>query len=125
MKTLVLDAGALIAIEKRDPRLLALLDHLVGGRMAAHVPATVVAQVWRGSRRQHGLARLLRAEALRVHTFTESVAYGVGMLLAASSTADVVAAHVALLARSLSAPVLTSDPDDLARLDPKLTLIRV
>lgn len=125
MKTLVLDSGALIAIEKRDPRLLALLDQLADGRIAAHVPSTVVAQVWRGSRRQHGLMRLLKAEALRVHAFTEAVAYQVGMLLAASSTADVVDAHVALLARSLSAPVLTSDPDDLERLDPKLTLVRV
>lgn len=125
MKTLVLDAGALIALDRRDRRMLALMDQLVVGRVAAHIPATVVGQAWRGSPRQHGLARLLRAEAIRVHAFTEAVAYQVGLLLAASDTADIVDAHVALLARSLSAPVVTSDARDIERLDPKLTLIRV
>jgi len=125
VKTVVLDAGALIALERRDGRMLALLRELLRERVAAHVPATVVAQVWRGSARQHGVTRLLKAEAVRVHAFSEEVAYRVGLLLASSGTADVVDAHVALLARSLAAPVLTSDPGDLERLDPSLTLFAI
>jgi len=37
----------------------------------------------------------------------------------------VVAGHVALLARSLGAPVITSDADDLRRIDASLRLITV
>ena len=122
---LVLDAGALIALERRDSRMLALLVELVSARVSAHVPAGVVAQVWRGSPRQHAVVRLLSTEAVRVHALTEAMAYRVGLLLASSGTSDVVDAHVALLGRSLAARVLTSDRDDLARLDPKLDLVAV
>jgi predicted nucleic acid-binding protein len=116
----VLDAGALIALERRDRRALALLHELCQARLVAHVPTTVVAQVWRGSPRQHAIVRLLKAEALRVHAFTEALAYRVGVLLAASRTSDVVDAHVALLGRALNARVVTSDPDDLRGLVPDL-----
>ncbi|MDQ3034335.1 MAG: PIN domain-containing protein [Myxococcota bacterium] len=123
MKRLVLDAGALIALERRDPRAVALLEEIVRARVAAHVPAGVVAQVWRGSSRQHPIIRLLRADALRVHELTERVAYRVGLLLGASGASDVVDAHVAILGRALGAVVVTSDPDDLRRLDPELQLV--
>jgi len=53
------------------------------------------------------------------------VSYRLGLLLAKSSTSDVVDAHVALLARGLRATVLTSNPDDLTALDPTLTLVTV
>lgn len=122
---IVLDTGALIAVERRDPRLLALLAELVSARVSAHVPAGVVAQVWRGSPRQHAIVKLLSTEAVRIHALTEAMAYRIGLLLASSGTSDVVDAHVALLGRSLAARVLTSDPDDLARLDPKLDVVRV
>ena len=97
----------------------------IAARVSAHVPSGVVAQVWRGSARQHAVMRLLRAEAVRVHSFTESLAYRVGLLLASSGASDVVDAHVALLGRSLRVPVLTSDPDDLRRLDPELKLLTI
>jgi hypothetical protein len=50
-------------------------------------------------------------------------AAGVGRLLAASGTADVVDAHVVLCARRTGQAVLTTDPDDLRHLDPSLTLV--
>jgi len=123
MRTAVLDAGALIALERGDRRMLALLRELVEARRTAHVPAGVVAQVWRGSPRQHSLTRLLKAEALRIHPLDEGVAYRLGLLLGTSGTADAVDAHVALLARALRAPALTSDPDDLRRLDETLEVV--
>lgn len=122
MNILVFDAGALIALERRDRRMLALLDELVTARRSAHVSAAVVAQVWRGSPRQHALVRLLRAEAVRVHPLTQETAYRVGLLLASSGAQDVVDAHVAILGRSTGAVVLTSDPDDLRRLDAELRI---
>jgi hypothetical protein len=47
----------------------------------------------------------------------------VGVLLAASRTADITDAHVVLCARRNGDPVLTTDPDDLHHLDPTLRLI--
>lgn len=125
MTPLVLDAGALIALERRDRRMLALLQQVVVTRVSAHVPAGVVAQVWRGMPRQHAVVRLLRAKALRVHPLDETVAYRVGLLLAAASASDVVDGHVALLGRSLNATVVTSDPDDLRQLDANLHVVQV
>jgi hypothetical protein len=123
VKNVVFDAGALIALERRDGRMLALLDELIGARVSAHVPAGVVAQVWRGSPRQHGVVRLLKAEAVRIHAMSETVAYQIGLLLARARTSDVVDAHVAILGRALKAAVLTSDPDDLQRLDSELHVV--
>ncbi len=99
------------------------MDEVVRSRVAAHVPAGVVAQVWRGSPRQHPITLLLRADALQVHALDERVAYRIGLLLGASGTVDVVDAHVAMLGRSLGALVVTSDPDDLRRLDPDLQIV--
>ncbi len=119
------DAGALIALERRDRRMLALLDDLVAAKMSAHAPAGVVAQVWRGSPRQHAIRRLLVAGAIRVHPLTDLMAYAIGVLLAASRSADVIDAHVVLLARSVGGAVLTSDLGDLRRLDASLELVAV
>lgn len=66
MTVVVLDAGALIALERRDTRMLALADELYAARRTGYVPAGVVAQTWRGSARQHAMVRLLRAGAVRV-----------------------------------------------------------
>jgi predicted nucleic acid-binding protein len=125
MTNLVLDAGALIALERRDRRVLALLQEVISARIAAHVPAGVVAQVWRGSPRQHAVVRLLAAKAVRVHPMDEPLAYRLGLLLAATGTADVVDAHVAVLGGSLNAVVISSDPEDLRRLDKSLDVVEV
>lgn len=121
----VLDAGAFIALEQRDQRVLAVADGLRRSRTVGHVPAGVLAQIWRGSPRQHGLTSLLRSSLLRVDPLTDVVAFRVGLLLGATGTSDVVDGHVALLARRLQATVLTSDPDDIAALDSTLRIVRV
>lgn len=125
MTTVVLDAGALLALERRDRRMLALADELYRGRRTSFVPAGVVAEVWRGSPRQHAVLRLVRAHAVRVEPLSEDVAIRLGVLLGDAGLADVVDAHVALLARRLRAPVVTSDPDDLAALDPGIDTVAV
>jgi hypothetical protein len=125
VRTAVLDAGAFIAMERRDASALALVAELVADRRVAHVPAGVVAQVWRGSPRQQAMIRLLRTGAVRTESLTEEVALRIGLLLAATGTRDVVDAHVVLLARKLNALVVASDPDDLRRLDAGLDLVTV
>jgi len=125
MRTVVLDAGAFIALERRDARTLALVAELVAGGRVAHAPAGIVAQVWRGSPRQHAMIRLLRSGAVRVESMSEEVALRIGLLLAATGAWDVIDAHVVLLARKLNALIVTSDPDDLGQLDPDLDLVVV
>ena len=46
-------------------------------------------------------------------------------MCAGSGHADIVDVHVALCARERRHAVVTSDPDDIARVDPRLPLIRV
>lgn len=125
MTPVVFDAGALIALERRDHRVLAVADELHRSRTVGHVPAGVLAQIWRGSPRQHPIMRLLAASLLRVDALTDAVAFRIGLLLTASGHSDVVDAHVALLARQLNATVLTSDPDDIGVLDPSLRIVTV
>lgn len=121
----VLDTGALIAVERRNPRMVALADEIVRNGLVAYVPSGVVAQCWRGSPRQHPLARLLRSRAIRIDPLDDQTAFQVGVLLGRSKTSDVVDGHVALLARQFRGPVFTSDPDDLRAVDPTLDVVTV
>jgi len=114
----VLDAGALIAIERADRRIIRLLE-LAG---EVHVPAGVLAQVWRNPARQVRLARVLAAESVAVAPLDGTEARAVGHLCGASGTADIVDASVALLTRRVSGVAITSDPDDLRAIDPGLDL---
>lgn len=125
MTSLVLDTGALIALERRDVRLVALARRVAVGQVAAYVPSGVVAQCWRGSARQQPIARLLRSRAVSVDPLTEDLAFRLGVLLARTRSTDVVDAHVALLARRLQATVVTSDPGDITALDASLDLVVV
>lgn len=111
--SVVLDAGALIGIERRDRRVRALLRAAEDSAIQVRTSAAVVAQVWRNDARQAHLARTLAG----VHTVGLDLASGksVGTLLAASRTHDIVDGHVASLVRD-GDQVLTSDPDDLRRL---------
>jgi hypothetical protein len=71
------------------------------------------------------VTRLLKADAVRVHALSETVAYRIGLLLATAQSNDVVDAHVALLGRALRAKVVTSDAADLQRLDEKLDIVPI
>jgi hypothetical protein len=54
-----------------------------------------------------------------------SHAQAVGALLAQTRTSDIADAHVVICARTAGYAVITSDPLDMKRLDPKLRLITV
>jgi predicted nucleic acid-binding protein len=89
------------------------------------VPATVLAQVVRRPERQVRLVRLARAPTTDIVALDRVDATHVGRLIAASGTADIVDAHVVICANRAGQRVVTSDADDLARLDPRLQLIIV
>ena len=120
--TVVFDAGALIALERRDARMLALLAEIGDAEMAAYVPAGVLAQVWEGTPRQAPISRLLKTKAVKVIPLDGPEAFRVGQLLGRSHTSDVIDAHVALIAKPLGALVVTSDPGDIAAIDPGLRI---
>jgi len=121
-----LDTGALIALDHPASAILmqARLDEALRRGGAICIPAGVVAQAWRGAR-QVRLARLIRSRDVDIAVMTRSVARTVGQMCADSGHADIVDVHVALCAREREHAVVTSDPDDLARIDPALPLIRV
>lgn len=123
MPGVTLDTGALVAIERGDPRLQALLDeaHAAGAELA--VPAGVIAQSWRGGSRQARLARFLRLPTVTVIALDEPEARAAGALCGRVGTADIVDASVVICARDRDHAVITSDADDLTALDPTLPLV--
>lgn len=121
--TLVLDAGALIGVERNDRELVVLFSRAVERGRAIVVPAGVVAQVWRDPSRQVRLARLLNAEDVVIAELDLELARAVGRLLAARDASDVIDASVAVLARQYAAAVVTSDAGDIRRLSPETRVI--
>jgi hypothetical protein len=73
--------------------------------------------------RRAPLGRLIRQPTTTVVALDRVDATNVGRLLAASATSDVVDAHVVICARRGHQRVVTSDPDDLRRLDPDIRLV--
>jgi len=121
--SLILDAGALIAIERDDRDTAALLEVARQEHRSVVVPAGVVGQVWRGGGRQARLARLLSAHGVVVEPLTDAGARAAGVLCGAAGTADVIDASVVLAARLHHATVISSDRGDLAVLDPTVPVV--
>lgn len=124
MKGLTLDAGALIGLERNDRAVLLLLERAQREQRPLAVPASVVAQVAR-SPRQVGLMRLLQRPTTDVNDLDRSTATAIGRLLGATSTSDVVDAHVAVTATQRGDAIVTSDPIDLRLLAPNAVIIEV
>jgi hypothetical protein len=107
---LILDAGALVAVERANRDVIALIKR---ERLAGRTPIThggIVGQVWRGGGRQANLARLL--PGLDVVALDAALGRRAGALLARSRSTDVIDAALALLAQD-GDEILSSDPDDL------------
>jgi hypothetical protein len=112
--SLILDAGALVAVEGGDRDIVALVKR---ERLAERAPLThggVVAQVWRGGAgRQAILARLLAG--VDVEALDISLGKRAGILLGRSGGADAIDAAIVCLAGD-GDEILTSDPNDLRAL---------
>ncbi|HET7386371.1 MAG TPA: PIN domain-containing protein [Nocardioidaceae bacterium] len=125
MTGLTLDTGALIALERRSPRITALLQRASEQRMSLAIPAGVVAQAWRGGGRQARLARLLAAPETEIVSLDSQAARAVGAICGEVGVDDVVDVSVVLCARRNVDRVVTSDRDDIRRIDEKVPIIEV
>lgn len=123
MSGVTLDAGPLIALDRDDRRVIALLARAAETGARITIPATALAQAMRHPARQARLSRLVRQPTTRVAALEQVDATQVGILLASSGTTDIADAHVVICARRNGDAIVTSDPDDLRRLDPKAELI--
>ncbi|HET8639307.1 MAG TPA: PIN domain-containing protein [Solirubrobacterales bacterium] len=112
-RDLVLDAGALIAYERGDRRVAALIKK---GVLLARliVPASVVAEVWRGGPTAARLAHIFNAS--EIDPLDEGRAKEVGVRLGTRDAQNVTDAHVVCCALGHDAKVVTSDPDDMEAL---------
>lgn len=112
--SLILDAGAFLAVERGDRDVVALVK---GERLAQRSPLShggVVAQIWRGgSGRQVHVARLLGG--VDVRALDEELGKRAGVLLERSGGDDAIAAALVCLAAD-GDDILTSDPGDLRAL---------
>jgi hypothetical protein len=125
--SLVLDSGALIALEKNDR---AMWCRLKAALLAKNVPVShggIVGQTWRGGGpRQALLARALAGVDIR--PLDENLGRAAGSLLARDGSVDVIDAALVLLADD-GDDIVTSDPEDLeplaASLGRHVELLRV
>jgi hypothetical protein len=115
--TLVLDSGALIALEKNDR---VMWCRLKAALLAKNVPVShggIIGQVWRGGGRQALLAKAL--EGIDVRALDEELGRAAGALLARAGSADVIDAALVLLADD-GDDIVTSDLEDLEPLAARL-----
>jgi predicted nucleic acid-binding protein len=109
----VLDAGALIALERNDRALWAVLKLAASRSDEVIVPSAALAQVWRGTASQAQLARALQ---FCVIASFDAVARAVGELCGRARTADICDAQVAIVAARHGDVLYTSDAGDMRRL---------
>lgn len=113
MSGLVLDAGALIALDREDHHMIRRLWRARQDGEPVRTNPMALAQAWRDGRRQATLARALHD--IDVQSITEQDGRRAGELLAATGTSDPIDASVAQLAQSAD-QLYTSDPGDLRKL---------
>jgi hypothetical protein len=112
--TLVLDAGAFVAVERSDRTAIGFIKRELLERRVPITHGGVVGQVWRGGQgKQANVARLLRATEVRA--LDEDLGRRAGLLLVLARRADPIDAAVVLLAGD-GDTILTSDPSDLRAL---------
>ncbi|MGH9091497.1 MAG: PIN domain-containing protein [Acidimicrobiales bacterium] len=125
MAGVTLDAGALIAIERADRRMQALLDEAHTAGLPIDIPAGPLAQVWRSGSRQARLARTLHLTNVTVASLDEPTAKVAGTLCGRRDAHDPVDASVVLHARRRDQTVITSHPTDLRHLDAHVRIIEI
>jgi hypothetical protein len=112
--SLVLDAGALLALERNDRVMWRRFKSAMLSGIAPVTHGGVVGQVWRGK----GPRQALLAAALAgvdVRSLDDALGRAAGELLAKARMTDVVGAALLLVAEE-GDQIATSDPDDLEAL---------
>lgn len=113
MTALVLDAGALVALERANRNMHNEIQRALQIGKPVRTNPNVIAQVWRNGARQARLAKALRK--ITIEPITQEDGFRAGELMGATGTKDVVDATVALMAKS-GDRVYTSDVGDLRNL---------
>jgi hypothetical protein len=113
MAALVFDAGALIALDRGDRAVGALLALALQQNIEAITSSACIAQVWRDPARQAKLTRAL--EGFLEWSLDPIRARRCGLLLAHTGTTDIADAAIALLVQD-GDTILTSDSRDIKRL---------
>lgn len=111
--SLVLDSGALVALERNER---SMWVRLKAAQLDDELPVThagVLGQVWRGGPRQARLSQALAG--IDVRALDEPLGRAVGQLLATAGSSDVIDAAVVLLAQD-GDDIVTADHDDLGLL---------
>ena len=125
LKKLTLDTGALIAFDRGDRRMRALLEDLrsQGGRVV--VPTCALAEVWRDGASQAELAKLVNSDFAIIEDLDGPRAKAVGELCGLRDSSDIVDAFVVLTAMRYGRMVVTGDADDLSHIDRGLEIVPV
>jgi hypothetical protein len=114
MSALILDAGALVGVDRNDPDVLHVVRRAQQAGLELRTNPMVLARVWRDRRgRQANLARLL--QAVKVLPIHDEDGREAGELLGQAGMSDPIDASVVLLAGP-GDRILTSDPDDVTAL---------
>jgi hypothetical protein len=114
VSALVLDTGALVAVDRADRATIARLRAAEQSGIALRSTGAVIAEAWRDDGgRQANLARLLKS--VDVRPVDRALGQRAGVLLGRSGVADAVDATV-VAAAAVGDRILTSDPDDIRQL---------
>lgn len=114
MSALVLDAGALIAVDNNDRSMVARLKLALDHNFELRTTGIVVAEAWRDQAgRQANLARLLKSIDVRVVDL--DLGRQAGVLLGKAGAGQAPDATVLAVAET-GDRVVTSDPDDIEQL---------
>jgi hypothetical protein len=112
--TLVLDAGALIAVERNDRAMWRRLKSMLLRNEVPLTHAGIIGQAWRG-RGPRGALLAVALASVDVRSLDEDLGKRSGELLARAKKNDVIDAALVLLSADGDV-IATSDPDDLAPL---------
>ncbi len=121
MTGITFDTGALIALERRRPRMREILERALERDLAITVPADVVGEWWRGRTD----LRVAILESVDVEPLTERLAKTAGEALASVTGATLVDAVVMASAAARGDVVFSSDVEDLERLRRHFPGVRV
>ena len=111
---MTLDAGALIAFERGEPRVREILATAFARGLVPTIPAVVIAEVWRGDAKDARVARLLKVS--RIEPLDEARAREAGALRRSVPGSATIDACIAIGVAQRGDAVATSDPRDMRRL---------
>jgi len=111
---MIFDAGVFIALDKPSKRgiVLALVEELAHQGITPATNDAALAQAWRKPAQQVAMKKLVDATDVRPFGDPKTI----GMVCAQTGTSDIADASLALLARQMDRPVLTTDPGDMRKL---------